>query len=63
MEQTGMIYKMSGNYAIIRPDEFGPTRKDVLLDNTKKEYKIGDKVKFVHEEKSGRRYAKTIQKL
>jgi len=63
MEHKGKVYKFVGIFGIIRPDEWGPIRKDVLFNKTEISLKIGDKVLYEHTEKNGRRYAKNIQKL
>ena len=63
MEHTGQVYKFAGKNAIIRPDEFGQVRIDIVVDNADKSFKIGDRVAYNHYENKGRRYAKEIKKL
>ena len=41
---TGQIYKYTGSKIIIRPDEFFQGRKDVVCENSKHLYNIGDRV-------------------
>lgn len=57
---TGQIYKYSGTKAIIRPDEWGSTRRDVILDNKNKEYKIGDRLTYDIVRKNGRSFAENV---
>jgi len=57
---TGQIYKHSGTKAIIRPDEWGSNRRDVILDNKEKKYKIGDKLTFDIVRKNNRSYAENV---
>ena len=63
MISTGKVYKFTGLFGIIRPTEWGPSRKDVLFKKAELDLKIGDKVSYEHTEHNGRRYAKNIQKL
>jgi hypothetical protein len=60
--KQGVIYKFTKNLVVIRPDEFGPVRKDVLFDRTK-EYRLGDRVEYEQIEKNGRRYAVNLKKI
>jgi len=41
--KTGQIFKYTGSNAIVRPDEFGQTRRDVVIKNGRKKYAIGDR--------------------
>ena len=58
----GQVYKFSGVYGLIRPDDWGQTRQDVLFKKSENTLKIGDRIQYEQEEKNGRRYAKNIQK-
>lgn len=62
--KTGQIYKFIGKTAIIRPDEFGQSRTDVIFDKneTGQNWKIGDKIEYEQLLKNGRRHAVNIKK-
>jgi len=59
--KTGQIFKYTGSNAIVRPDEFGQIRRDVVIKNGRKEYAIGDRIKYNIEEKKGRSFATDIK--
>ena len=59
---TGFIYKKTKTKMIIRPDNFGPIRKDIIILNSK-DYMLGDRVEYIYEEKNGRRFAYNIKKI
>ena len=61
MEEQGQVYKFTGIYGHIRPDNFGATRRDILFKKNEHKLKLGDRVRFDHEEKNGRRFAKNLQ--
>lgn len=62
--KTGQIYKFIGKTAIIRPDEFGQSRTDVIFDKneTQIDWKIGDRIEYEQLLKNGRRHAVNIKK-
>lgn len=59
--KTGQIFKYTGSNAIVRPDEFGQIRRDVVIKNGRKEYAIGDKITYNVIEKNGRSFAADIE--
>ena len=59
--KTGQIFKYSGSNAIVRPDEFGQTRRDIVIKNGRKEYAIGDRIEYYVVEKNGRSFATDIK--
>lgn len=63
--RTGQIYKFIGKTALIRPDEFGQSRIDVIFDKNESQqsWKIGDRIQYEQLLKNGRRHAVNIQKL
>jgi hypothetical protein len=60
--KQGVIYKFVGRKAVVRPDDFGATRKDVIFDTTS-DYKHGDRVEFEYEERNGRRHGLNVKKI
>jgi cold shock CspA family protein len=60
--KQGVIYKFVGLKAVIRPDDFGIVRRDVIFDKTK-DYKHGDRVEFRVETKNGRCHAFDVKKI
>ena len=60
MEEKGQVYKFTGIYGHIRPDNFGATRRDILFKKHEHKLKIGDRVIYDHVEKNGRRYAEKL---
>ena len=62
MKHTGVVYKFLGKTGLIRPKEYGISRKDVLFKKTEHNLKLGDKVKYEFYEKNGRRYAFNLEK-
>ena len=63
MEHTGQVYKFIGLKGLIRPDEWGQTRIDVLFNKNEHNFKIGDRVVYTQTDKNGRRHVATIRKL
>lgn len=63
--KTGQIYKFIGKTALIRPDEFGQSRMDVIFDKNEstQTWKIGDRIQYEQVQKNGRRHATNVQKL
>jgi hypothetical protein len=59
--KTGQIFKYTGSNAIVRPDAFGQTRRDVVIKNGRKDYTIGNKIKYNVVEKNGRSFAVDIE--
>lgn len=59
----GQVYKFVGIHGLIRPDEWGQNRSDVLF--RKKEHKlvIGDRVEYETVEKNGRKHAENLKKI
>jgi len=60
---TGQIFKYTGSKVIIRPDEFFQGRKDVVCENSRHLYNIGDRVEFDIVIKNNRAYAENIKPL
>jgi hypothetical protein len=62
--KTGQIYKFIGNTGLIRPDEFGQSRTDVIFNKTESTelWKIGDRIEYEQVLKGGRRHAVNITK-
>lgn len=62
--KTGQIYKFVGKTVVIRPDEFGQSRIDVIFDKNESQqtWKIGDRVQYEQLLKNGRRHAVNVQK-
>lgn len=62
--KTGQIYKFVGKTVVIRPDEFGQSRIDVIFDKNESQqtWKIGDRVQYEQLLKNGRRHAVNIRK-
>lgn len=60
---TGQVYKFIGIHGLIRPDEWGQNRHDVLF--KKKEHKLvlGDRVEYEPVEKHGRKHAENLKKV
>ena len=60
---SGQVYKFVGIHGLIRPDEWGQNRNDVLF--KKKEYKlaIGDRVEYETVERNGRKHAENLKKV
>ena len=60
---TGQVYKFIGIYGLIRPDEWGQNRTDVLF--KKKEHKlvIGDRVEYEAIDHNGRKHAENLKKI
>jgi hypothetical protein len=63
MKHKGKVYKFTGIYGHIRPDEWEATRRDVLFLRRENSFKIGDRVIYEYYEKNGRRYTKDIETL
>jgi hypothetical protein len=63
MKHKGKVYKFTGIYGLIRPDEWDNARRDVLFLKRNFDLKIGDKVTYEYYENNGRRYTKEMQKL
>jgi hypothetical protein len=63
MKHKGKVYKFTGIYGHIRPNEWDATRRDVLFLKRENALKIGDKVEYEYYEKNGRRYTKELQKI
>ena len=59
--KTGQIFKYTGSNAIVRPDAFGQTRRDVVIKNGRKDYTIGNNIKYNVVEKNGRSFAVDIE--
>ena len=62
MRHKGQVYKITGIYGHIRPDDWGQTRQDVLFKKSEEKLVIGNRISYEHFEKGGRRFAKNIQK-
>lgn len=60
--KTGQVFKYTGSNAIVRPDEFGQCRKDVVIKNGRKQYAIGDRLTYIVNEKNGRSFAINIER-
>lgn len=63
MKYKGKVYKFTGIYGHIRPDEWNATRRDVLFLKKENILKIGDRVEYEYYEKNGRRYTKNLEKI
>ena len=61
MKDKGQVFKFIGTYGLIRPDEWGQTRRDVLFNKKDYNLKLGDRVLFDSEEKNGRRFAINLE--
>lgn len=63
MEHKGQVYKFTGIYGHIRPDEWDATRRDVLFLKNENKLTYGDKVIYEYYENNGRRYTKNVKKI
>lgn len=63
MEHKGQVYRFVGVHGLIRPDEWGIARKDVLFNRKDYDIKLGDRVVYEHYESKGRRHAKNLKKV
>ena len=63
MIYKGQVYKFVGLKGVIRPDEFGQTRMDVLFNKHSENLRIGDRVEYEQIEKNNRKYAQNIKKI
>jgi hypothetical protein len=62
MQYKGQVYKFTGIYGHIRPDEWRQNRTDVIFKKHENKLKIGDRVTYEQIEINGRRHAKNLQK-
>lgn len=62
MEHKGKVYKFTGIYGHVRPNEWDANRRDVLFLKNENQLKIGDQVIYKYYENNGRRYTKNIKK-
>ena len=62
MRHKGQVYKFTGIYGHIRPDDWGQNRQDVLFKKAEETLIIGNRITYEQYDKSGRRFAKNIQK-
>jgi len=60
---TGQVYKFIGIHGLIRPDEWGQNRTDVLFKKVEHDLKLGDRVEYEPVEKNGRKHAENLKKV
>ena len=60
---TGQVYKFIGIHGLIRPDEWGQNRTDVLFRKKEHDLKLGDRVEYESVEKNGRKHAENLKKV
>ena len=60
---TGQVYKFIGIHGLIRPDEWGQNRIDVLFRKREYDLKLGDRVEYEPVEKNGRKHAENLKKI
>ena len=63
MIAKGQVYKFIGIHGLIRPDEWGQNRTDILFKRKEHKLVIGDKVEFEPIEHNGRKYAENLKKI
>jgi len=63
MIHKGQVYKFTGIYGHIKPDNWGQNRQDVLFKKQENKLKLGDKISYEQVEINGRRHAKDIKIL
>ena len=59
----GQVFKFVGIMGLIRPDEMGQNRVDVLFKKREYNLKIGDRVEFEPVLKNGRKHAENLKKV
>jgi len=59
----GQVYKFIGIHGLIRPDEWGQNRIDVLFKKKEHQLNIGDRVEYEPVEKNGRKFAENLKKV
>lgn len=63
MIKEGQVYKFSGMYGIIRGNEWGQNRIDVLFPKAQHNMLIGDRVEYEEVIKKGRKFAENLKKV
>ena len=63
MIATGQVYKFIGPRGLIRPDEWGQNRHDVLFNKIEHRLVLGDRVEYEPVDKNGRKFAEKLKKV